>query len=180
MERGDSSPLWYCAGNRKRRQINRGRSIRSVRRNPGDRVLRAKAAASRRSPGPGGTMTRFELCVCYERGGTGLRRLTNSAGTLTHTGRPMLGIVFHRPVGARARFHLSLINADGTGERSLSNPPGLNGCATCGGIRSGGQPVRRCALPGAAVLIECGEVILRVSGEGRLEPSLTAELTGCE
>jgi hypothetical protein len=34
--------------------------------------------------------------------------------------------VFHRRIGGRGQFQLILINADGTGEKQLTFPPGLN------------------------------------------------------
>lgn len=38
-------------------------------------------------------------------------------------------IVFHRPVGGASLFQLFRMNAEGTGEKQLTFPPGLNAAA---------------------------------------------------
>ena len=43
--------------------------------------------------------------------------------------------MFHRRVGGRGQFQLFMINADGTGERQLTNPPGLSGFPNWGEVR---------------------------------------------
>lgn len=44
-------------------------------------------------------------------------------------------IVFRQRVGGRGQFQLFMINADGTGERQLTNPPGLSGFPNWGEVR---------------------------------------------
>jgi TolB protein len=69
--------------------------------------------------------------------GTGLRRLTSTGRYLTpHWSPDGRQIVFHRAVGSSGRFQLFLINADGTGERQLTNSPGMNGFPNWGEVRS--------------------------------------------
>lgn len=45
-------------------------------------------------------------------------------------------VVFHRRVGGRGQFQLFMINADGTGERQMTSPPGLSGFPNWGEVRS--------------------------------------------
>jgi TolB protein len=91
--------------------------------------------------GPGVIPT-FELCV-MSADGTGLTRLTKTGRYLTPRWSPDgRQIVFHKAVGGPGRFQLFLINADGTGERQLTNPPGMNGFANWGSIRSPGPPAK--------------------------------------
>ena len=79
----------------------------------------------RGSPVPGRAVATFELCV-MNADGSSLMRLTNNAvPELTPSWSPDgRQIVFHRPVGGSAQFQLFLIQADGTGERQLTFPPG--------------------------------------------------------
>ena len=69
--------------------------------------------------------------------GSGQVQLTHSGtGHLTPTWSPDgKTIAFHRRVGERAQFQLFLINADGTGERQLTFPPGFNGFPNWGEVR---------------------------------------------
>jgi TolB protein len=78
------------------------------------------------SPNAQGLPT-FEICT-MNADGTGQTRITNNAvADLTPSWSPDgREIVFHRPLGGRARFQLFVINVDGTGEKQLTNPPGLN------------------------------------------------------
>lgn len=78
----------------------------------------------------------FEICV-MNADGTAQRPVTdNSVPDLTPTwssdGRR---IVFHRPVGGAARFQLFSINVDGTAEKQLTVPPGLNAFPNWGPLR---------------------------------------------
>lgn len=70
----------------------------------------------------------FEICV-MNADGTGQAHVTdNTTGELTPSWSPDgTKIVFHRRVGERGHFQLFTINADGTAERQLTVPPGLNG-----------------------------------------------------
>jgi TolB protein len=63
--------------------------------------------------------------------GTSLRRLTsNAVQELTPQWSPDgRQIAFHRAIGGRGRFQLFVVNADGTGERQLTFPPGANSFA---------------------------------------------------
>jgi TolB protein len=78
----------------------------------------------------------FEICV-MNSDGTAQRAVTdNSVPDLTPTWSADGGrIVFHRPVGGGARFQLFSINADGTGEKQLTFPPGLNAFPNWGPVR---------------------------------------------
>jgi Tol biopolymer transport system component len=70
--------------------------------------------------------------------GTAQVQLTeNTIGDLTPSWSPDgKQIVFHRRVGTQ--FQLFLINADGTGEKQLTFPPGLNGFPNWGEVRDRG------------------------------------------
>jgi TolB protein len=70
--------------------------------------------------------------------GTGQVQLTeNAIGDLTPSWSPDgKKIVFHRRVGERGQFQLFLINPDGTGEKQLTFPPGLNAFPNWGEVRS--------------------------------------------
>ena len=72
--------------------------------------------------------------------GTGQVQLTdNNIGDLTPSWSPDgKKIVFHRRVGGRGQFQLMLINADGTGEKQLTFPPGLNAFPNWGEVRGQG------------------------------------------
>jgi TolB protein len=87
------------------------------------------------SPREGRVMPTFELCV-MNADGSGVTRLTsNTLPELTPSWSPDgRQILFHRPVGGAAQFQLFLINADGTGERQLTLPPGVSGFASWGEI----------------------------------------------
>jgi Tol biopolymer transport system component len=69
--------------------------------------------------------------------GTGQTRLTNNTiGDLTPTWSPDgTKIMFHRRVGGRGQFQLFMINADGTGEKQMTSPPGLSGFPNWGEVR---------------------------------------------
>jgi len=87
-----------------------------------------------------GGIPTFELCV-MNADGTGLKRLTNNAvPELTPSWSPDgRRIVFHRPIGGRGRWQLFTINADGTDEKQLTVPPGLNAFAHWGEMREAKQ-----------------------------------------
>ena len=87
------------------------------------------------SPAPAGAVPTFELCV-MNADGTNLARLTNNAvAELTPSWSPDgRQIAFHRAIGGRGQFQIFLMNADGTGERQLTFPPGRNGFASWGEI----------------------------------------------
>jgi TolB protein len=80
----------------------------------------------------------LEICV-MNADGTGQRALTeNSVPDLTPTWSPDgQHIVFHRPVGGAARFQLFMIQADGTAEKQLTFPPGLNAFPNWGRLSDG-------------------------------------------
>ena len=90
-------------------------------------------ACRRGAPVAGGPFPSFELCV-IDADGSHLTRLTNNAvAELTPTWSPDGSqIVFHRRIAGPGSFQLFVINADGTGERQLTFPPGINGFAHWG------------------------------------------------
>jgi TolB protein len=81
----------------------------------------------------------LEICV-MNADGTGQVQLTeNAIGDLTPSWSPDgKKIVFHRRVGERGQFQLFLINPDGTEEKQLTFPPGLNAFPNWGEVRSRG------------------------------------------
>jgi TolB protein len=81
----------------------------------------------------------LEICV-MNVDGTGQVQLTdNTIGDLTPSWSPDgKKIVFHRRVGERGQFQLFVINADGTAEKQLTFPPGLNAFPNWGEIRGRG------------------------------------------
>jgi TolB protein len=86
-------------------------------------------------PAEGRVIPSFELCV-MNGDGSGLKRLTNTGRYLTpHWSPDGRQIVFHKAVGGFGRYQLFLINADGTGERQITNPPGMNGFPNWGEVR---------------------------------------------
>jgi TolB protein len=84
----------------------------------------------------------LEICV-MNADGTGQVQLTdNTIGDLTPSWSPDgKKIVFHRRVGGRGQFQLILINADGTDEKQLTFPPGLNAFPNWGEVR-GRRPAK--------------------------------------
>ena len=76
----------------------------------------------------------LEICT-MNADGTGQTRITNNdVADLTPSWSPDgREIVFHRPLGGRGRFQLFAINVDGTRERQLTVPPGLNAFPNWGG-----------------------------------------------
>ena len=65
-----------------------------------------------------------------------MRLTDNTLGDLTPSWSPDgKQIVFHRRVGWRGQFQLFMINADGTGERQLTGPPGLSVFLRWGEVR---------------------------------------------
>jgi len=79
----------------------------------------------------------FEICV-MNANGSGLVQLTdNAVPDLTPSWSPDgKRIVFHRRVGSRGQFQLFVIGADGTGEKQMTFPPGLNAFPNWGWSRS--------------------------------------------
>jgi TolB protein len=92
-------------------------------------------ACRRGAPVAGGPFPSFELCV-INADGSHLTRLTNNAvAELTPTWSPDGSqIVFHRRVAGPGSFQLFVMNSDGTGERQLTFPPGINAFAHWGQI----------------------------------------------
>jgi TolB protein len=84
---------------------------------------------------PGGVST-FELCVMNCDGTSVVRLTNNNVADLTPSWSPDgRTIVFHRRVGGQAQFQLFTINADGSGEKQLTFPPGFNAFASFGQVR---------------------------------------------
>jgi TolB protein len=80
----------------------------------------------------------FEICV-INADGTGDTQLTfNERADLTPTWSPDgQQIVFHRALGPGLRNQLFVMDANGTGERRVTDPPGLNLIANWGVIEVG-------------------------------------------
>ena len=81
----------------------------------------------------------FEICVMSADGTRQVQLTDNTIGDLSPSWSPDgRKIVFHRRVGGRGQFQLFLINADGTGEKQLTNAPGMNGFPNWGEARGRG------------------------------------------
>jgi len=75
----------------------------------------------------------FEICI-MDSDGSNQRRITyNDVPELTPTWSPDgKQLIFHRAVGGPGQFQLFTINADGTGEKQITFPPGFSGFANWG------------------------------------------------
>ena len=81
----------------------------------------------------------LEICVMNADGTAQVQLTENTIGDLTPSWSPdVKQIVFHRRVGGQGQFQLFLINVDGTGEKQLTLPPGLNAFPNWGEVRGRG------------------------------------------
>jgi hypothetical protein len=96
--------------------------------------------STRHAPPQGDSPLHASQIYLMDGDGSNVRRLTENAHmdnfpALSPDGKK---IVFHRRVGGRGQFQLFMINADGTGERQMTNPPGLSGFPNWGEVRGRG------------------------------------------